>query len=130
MLHNLIVHSPILGPWIPLPQPLHVLLRLRCVDLKARDPLPNSQLHRAHDLRAPCGEIIVAFFGGRLLGRRGRAAILPFEPVGVVTGWGVRTVLAVTGIAKCDDELVAFIEIFGQAAYFAALDCGETRQLV
>ena len=116
MLHDLILHRPILITRIPLPQLPHILRRLRFIDLKARDPPTDPQLHRTHDLRAPCGEIIVSFSGRRVLGRRGGAAVLPFEFVGVVAGWGVGAVLGVGGIAKCDNELVAFFEVLGQGA--------------
>ena len=113
MLHNLILHSPILIPRIPLPQPPHILLRLGPIDLKTRDPFPEAQLHRRQHLRAPRREIIVPFSRRRLLGGRRGASVLPFEAVGVVAGGRVRAEFGVFGVAECDDELIVFFEVFG-----------------
>lgn len=104
MFHNLIIHSAILIARISLAQLPHILVHLSLIDLETRNSPPNAQLHRTHDLRAPCGEIIMTFPGRRLLGRFGGPAVLPFEVVGIGAGGGVGAVLAVAGIAKRDDE--------------------------
>lgn len=116
MLHDLIIHSPVLGARVPLAQPPHILLRLRLIDLETHDALPDPQLHRAHDLRAPRREVVMSLPARRFLGGWGGPAVLPFEVVGVGAGGGVGTVLAVGGIAKCDDELVVFFETLEQGA--------------
>lgn len=38
---------------------------------------------------------------------------MPFEAIGIVTGWMIATVFTITGIAKCDDEMVVFVGVLG-----------------
>lgn len=52
----------------------------------------------------------MTFPGGRFLRSRGGPAVLPFEVVGICAGGGIGAVLAVAGIAKCDDEGVVFFD--------------------
>ena len=110
MLRNLILHSTILIPWIPLPQPPHILLRLGPIDLETHNPFPEAQLHCRQHLRAARREIIMPFSRRRVLGSRGGAAVLPLQAVGIVAGGRVGAEFGVFGVAECDYELIVFFE--------------------